>query len=797
MSRFFAFLPILWYNSYMKKQEFLFENEIKKEKYECKNCTIKKINDVIVVSYRGIALYAIDEDDEIGKRYVSIMLYDDGLAYMVELSEIFDISISAQKRCRSRYKEKGFKGLGRKKRKSYPLKVDRGMQRAIRRLFKAGLNNVRIAHELGITEGSVRNVLKKLGLSREASMNNADLPFLYEKENAENEESKDEAVEENSDIKESVVNEEDIDIADKKTGYADVARAEAEENVAGNNVWSDGRDRRLDRILAARGLIDDAAPIFVSENSVPNLGIMLSVPFIVKSGIIEVFKKIYGSIGPAFYGLRTIVMVLLFMALLRIKNAEQMKERDTKALGLALGLDRFPETKSIRRKLLKLSEPGNGIKVMRALAKLRLRKKPDLIGFLYIDGYVREYHGKNSVAKGFKPQRRLAVPATTDNWVNDKNGDPIFMVTSEVNQGLVSMLPKIVKEILETFNPKSKLTIIFDRGGWSPRLFAELSKCCYILTYRKGKTEKFPGDYFIEEKEEIAGKLVTYKLHENEVWFDYKKPDKTKGSILMRQVTRLKDEKQTQVLTTRTDLSNVEVLYWMFNRWRQENFFKYMKEHFAIDKLSEYGTEELSDELTRPNPERKKLEKSMKPLRNKISKNESKLLQLTEKIKDLEKEQPENQKAHKKKIERLGTRLKNTQNLLQEQRDYLSELKAKRNEFPERVKCNDKLKKLKMERKRIADCIKMTAYNIETEMYGLLRSYDKYYEKDGRKLIVAALNSTGDIEVVGNELRVTLANLSTPHWTKAVAGIINELNETQCIFPGTNMKLKFFIKKHE
>jgi len=152
----------------MRKQEFLFENEIKEEKYECKNCTIKKINDVIVVSYRGIALYTIDEDDEIGKRYVSIMLYEDGLAYMVELAEIFGISISAQKRWRSRYKEKGFKGLGRKKRKSYPLKVDRGMQRAIRRLFKAGLNNVRIAHELGINEGSVRNVLKKLGLRREA-----------------------------------------------------------------------------------------------------------------------------------------------------------------------------------------------------------------------------------------------------------------------------------------------------------------------------------------------------------------------------------------------------------------------------------------------------------------------------------------------------------------------------------------------------------------------------------------------------------------------------------------------------
>src|SRR2546425_6916028 len=36
-------------------------------------------------------------------------------------------------------------------------------------------------------------------------------------------------------------------------------------------------------------------------------------------------------------------------------------------------------------------------------------------------------------------RRRLAMPATTDYWVNDQQGDPLFVVTAEANAGLVRM----------------------------------------------------------------------------------------------------------------------------------------------------------------------------------------------------------------------------------------------------------------------------------------------------------------------------------------------------------------------
>ena len=76
-----------------------------------------------------------------------------------------------------------------------------------------------------------------------------------------------------------------------------------------------------------------------------------------------------------------------------------------------------------------------------------------------------------------------------------------------------------------------------------------------------------------------------------------------KGKLRLRQVTRLSDDgHQTPILTSRRDLAAAQVAYRMFERWRQENFFKYLREEFALDALADYAVE--PDDPTRevPNP---------------------------------------------------------------------------------------------------------------------------------------------------------------------------------------------------
>jgi prepilin-type processing-associated H-X9-DG protein len=227
---------------------------------------------------------------------------------------------------------------------------------------------------------------------------------------------------------------------------------------------TDPTNRNVDRVLACLGLLDDAAPLFADTVQVSSVGVLLALPALVNSGVFEVAQRTYGTLGPAFYGLRTTILALLMMALLRIKHIESLKEHSPRALGRVLGLDRAPEVKTLRRKLSRLATFGLASEFGRALAERRVATRGYAMGFLYVDGHVRAYHGKRQLPKTHLARMRLAMPATTDYWVNDAEGEPLFVVTTEANQGLVKMLPIVLDEVRSLVGDR-RVTVVFDRGG--------------------------------------------------------------------------------------------------------------------------------------------------------------------------------------------------------------------------------------------------------------------------------------------------------------------------------------------
>src|SRR5271157_3418878 len=241
-------------------------------------------------------------------------------------------------------------------------------------------------------------------------------------------------------------------------------------SIEGSALVSQDKDpdhRCADRLLARLGLLEDAPPLFGSATAVPRAGVLLALPVLVASGVFECAQKIYGSLGPAFYGLRTSLLTLLLMALLRIKRPEALKERSPQDLGRVLGLDRAPEVKTLRRKLAALAAVGRAAPFGQALAQRRVAARGAALGFLYVDGHVRVYHGhKYKLPKAHVPQMRISLPATSDYWVNDTCGDPLFVVTAEANAGLVKMLPGILGQVRPLVG-KRRVTVAFDRGGYS------------------------------------------------------------------------------------------------------------------------------------------------------------------------------------------------------------------------------------------------------------------------------------------------------------------------------------------
>ena len=93
-----------------------------------------------------------------------------------------------------------------------------------------------------------------------------------------------------------------------------------------------------------------------------------------------------------------------------------------------------------------------------------------------------------------------------------------------------------------------------------------------------------------------------------------------KGKLRLRQITRLtKGGHQTPIVTSRWDLRAIVLAYRMFERWRQENFFKYVREEYLIDA---YHYEIEADDPNRsvPNPARKAIEKELRRMRAQLGK---------------------------------------------------------------------------------------------------------------------------------------------------------------------------------
>jgi hypothetical protein len=229
----------------------------------------------------------------------------------------------------------------------------------------------------------------------------------------------------------------------------------------------------------------------------------------------------------------------------------------------------------------------------------------------------------------------------------------------------------------------------------------------------------------------------------------------------------------------------------MFERWRQENFFKYMSEEYALDALVDYDVEEDDLERLVPNPKRKEINRQ----RNKINA-EVEELERVYGLKALNNEEARRPTMRGFKIANSAVRRKIE---ALEQQEF--ELKALYEKTPARVPLkatlgNETAYRLKKEKKHITDLLKMVAYQADSDLLGLVRSEYARTDDEGRTLIQSALKGSGNLEVTDNELRVTLNPLSSPHRSKAIGTLCEKLNTTNTLFPGSKLRLVYGVKEH-
>jgi len=562
-------------------------------------CSLRVEEDQRVIVVAGLPVHHYRAEDAVAEAYAMVFLVEAGFAQQTEVARAFARSERTVRRYQERYAQGGMAALGRAEgwrrgRRRIRSKRLRGIERLKN---EEGLSNRAIAQRLGVSERAIR---KLVGPSKSVEAEQLDLAAIRSAAASEAPQTPVPCAKStHEDTNHSVPA-----LANDQAGDSDDTGAQDE--PVPMSLDRDASDRSLDRQLAHLGLLDDAAPIFRDGSQVPGVGVLLAIPALVETGLLRISRKLYGEIGPAFYGLRTTLLTLLLMALLRIQRPEHLKEQDPAAFGRLLGLDRAPEVKTLRRKLTRLAAYQRAEQLGAELARLRVDQRGHLMGFLYVDGHVRAYHGQRSISQAYVARRHLAMPATTDYWVNDRAGDPLLVITGEVDAALAKAFPHLLREVRGAVGER-RVTIVFDRGGWSPKLFHWMIEEGFdILTYRKGKGPRIHERRFVRRRAKLDGRWVSYDLHDQPVRF-------LKGKLRLRQITRLCDNgHQTQVITNRSDLRDIELAWRMFERWRQENFFKYMREEFLLDALVDYRIEPEDPTRTIPNPERRALDKQIR-----------------------------------------------------------------------------------------------------------------------------------------------------------------------------------------
>lgn len=542
--------------------------------------------------------------------------------------------------------------------------------------------------------------------------------------------------------------------------------------------------RTVSRIAASLGL--GTSPIqFESHQSLANAGVLFLLPALLSHGLLKT-KDFYTLSTNVYYELESIVLTLAMMYLCRIKNPEQLKQCKVGELGRIIGLDRIPETRCLRKNIRLMAEFEQASALNDALAQQWFEGNED--GLLYIDGHTRVYHGhKANLPVKYISRQKLCLSATTDFWVHEGSGLPLMMVSGELTEKLQeaiegSILPRLKEANVLAPLPKDentpRCTLVFDREAYKPSFFAELWKKerIAVITYRKNVKDLWDENDFNPVEITQQQKVIMH-LCEKEI---------TLSDHSFREIRkRSKNQHQTAIITTHPTLELQQIAVAMFSRWTQENFFKYMIADYNLDAMADYGIEEIDPNKKVVNPPYRKLSQQLKKQREKKARLEAKFYPLVKQINDknidqLPKLTPE--LAHVK--EQITELEQNIDQLLSERKEVPCKISL--DQMPEQTRYN----KLKNESTLLLNVIKMICYRAETSMANLLpQTLEEEKRMVIKQVIMQSANITPDYSK--KVLKVTLLALSANRFNQAIADLCQTLNETQTVFPGTDLVMVF------
>jgi prepilin-type processing-associated H-X9-DG protein len=550
----------------------------------------------------------------------------------------------------------------------------------------------------------------------------------------------------------------------------------------------------LDRLAASVGELAAVAPVFQAVSDVPNGGVLFALPALLAVGLLHQAHR-YFQLPKGYYGLESLFLMLAFLALARLPSLEQLRYCAPGEWGKLLGLDRIPEVRTLRNKIALLSDQRQANAWSAELCAQWMGADPDQAAVLYVDGHVRVYHGhQTALPRHYVARQKLCLRATVDYWVNAMDGQPFFLLNQAVDPGMLQVLeheivPRLEQEVPNQPPPEQlaadaklhRFTLIFDREGYSPEFLRTLKKkriAC--LTYHKYPGQDWPQEEFSARQVQLAsGTWVTMDLAERGTFLG--------GKVWVREIRkRTESGHQTAVLSTDYRADPGPLAAAMFARWSQENFFKYMREHYGLDRLVDYATEEIPDTTQVVNPDYRRLDGQVRSKQGHLTRKRAAFsaMNLTGDI------EPNKVAAFEQKKAALQQQI---EDLTKEVDALKTQRKAVKHHIPiAELPEAERFKQLSTQSKHLIDTIKMVAYRAESAMAQMAREKMRR-EDDARSLLRALYSTEADLlpDANAGTLTVRVHHQANRCADEVIRHFCNELNQTETIYPGTNLRLVY------
>jgi tetratricopeptide (TPR) repeat protein len=261
------------------------------------------------------------------------------------------------------------------------------------------------------------------------------------------------------------------------------------------------------------------------------------------------------------------------------------------------------------------------------------------------------------------------------------------------------------------------------------------------------------------------------------------------NKLWIREVRKLTESgEQVSLISTHLGLDARALAASLFARWAQENFFRYMRQNYAIDTLVERGDEAISDTEVAVNPAWRTLDRDVRKQNAALTKERARFagVGLTEPLSDAEVIHYQlGQAQQQAKVEGLQRQL--------------DQLKQKRKATPHHIPVKDlpekdRFTRLLSERKHFIDTIKMICYRAENSMMSIIR--EKMGRADDAHSFLRQIYNL-DVDLVSdlqaNTLTIRLHHLAQAAHDDVARHLCDQLNETETLFPDTQLKLLFKV----